>query len=148
MFNTLNELKGSLSIEELLKYSNELVGKSSEEIKAVLKTHDIEVSDMAAGECFEYLNAVKTMSDEELENVTGGGCESTYSSDTFKSLGLSPSRHYEQLETYHPLITTWMNSCRLLEGGSYCITCTWMCSPSGTPVSYCKARSAEHDLGR
>ena len=147
MFNTLKELKESLLPEELLKYSLELQGKSSEELKAILKAHDIEISDVVANECYERLNTVKTMSDEELENVTGG-CSSTYSSETYGSLGVFPSYRYNQVSGNHPLITTWLNSCKLVSGGSTCFGCDYMCEVMSNPATYCLARSKECDLGK
>ena len=45
MIKTFEELRNSESLENLYKYYNESLGKSIEEIKALLKGYGVEVSD-------------------------------------------------------------------------------------------------------
>ncbi len=49
--------------------------KSAEELLALAKEHGIEMSEEAAKAHFEKLNRSGEMSDEELDNVSGGGCD-------------------------------------------------------------------------
>lgn len=48
--------------------------KSAEEILALAKENEIEISEDGAKEYFERLNKSGEISDEELGNVAGGGC--------------------------------------------------------------------------
>ena len=90
---------------------------------------------------------VRELSNEELENVMGG-C-STYSSDNYGTLCIYPSFENGQNSFYHPLITTVGNSCRLVEDASTCLACKHRASGGFYKlVSYCKARSKEHDPGK
>ena len=145
MFNTLKEIEDALSYENLCKYTDEVMGKSKEEIKEILKSHNIEASDFAVDECYDYIKDITAISEEELENVAGGSC---YSSDTFASLGFDPSLFYGQQSHYHPLITTIGNSCKLKEGGSTCLSCRHLFKPSDSATCYCNARSKECDPGK
>ena len=86
-----------------------------------------------------------TLSDEELENVTGGGC-STYSDDTYEALAIYPSEPHGQKKSYHPLITTIGNSCKLVESGT-CNGCVYRRSRR-LVINYCSARSRECDPGK
>ena len=48
--------------------------KSSEELLALAKTNNVDLSEMEAKTYFEQLSANGAVSDEELEFVAGGGC--------------------------------------------------------------------------
>ena len=76
MYNTLKQIQEALSDEDLNKYANKAIGKNAEEIVEILKKDNIEVSLEAAKECVDYLKSIDIVSDEELENVTGGTCYS------------------------------------------------------------------------
>ena len=90
---------------------------------------------------YETLTAkLKELSEEELMNVTGGGCQ-THSDDTYKSFGYNPGNG--QSADYHPLIVTLGNSCKLAVGGSTCYKCDNRFTSGLT--SYCIARSKELD---
>ena len=90
---------------------------------------------------------INELSNEELENVTGG-CGSSYSDDTYGTLCIAPSSAHNQYFGYHPLITTVGNSCSLIEGASTCLGCKYRASGGlYNLVSYCKARSEEVDRG-
>ena len=147
MFNTLKEMQEALSYTDLCKYADESLGKSAEEIKEILKSHDIEVTDSTANECYEFMKGINVLSEEELDNVAGGSC---YSADTYDSLGISFSDIRGQQGHYHPLITTIGNSCKLYDefDGSGCRGCTWVNKASGTMTYYCEARSKEVDLAK
>lgn len=77
MFNTLKEIQETLSYDDLRKYAAESLDKSPVEIKELLKSYNIEVSDSAANECYELVNSINIVGEEELENVTGGTCYSS-----------------------------------------------------------------------
>lgn len=147
MFNTLKEMQETIPYKDLCKYANMSLGKSPEEIKALLKSYGVEVSNIAANECYELIKDINVVSDEELDNVAGGSC---YSKSTYDSLGISVDGIHGQKGSYHPLITTIGNSCKLHSNfdGSACHGCTWVNKPSGTMTYYCEARSQEHDPGR
>ncbi len=49
--------------------------KSADEILALAKENGIEITSEEARETFELLNTTGEMSDEELDNVSGGGCK-------------------------------------------------------------------------
>ena len=76
MYNTLKEIQNSLSDKDFNKYVGKLSGKTAEEIMETLKLDNIEISIEAAKECANCLKEVGAVSDEELENITGGGCGS------------------------------------------------------------------------
>lgn len=48
--------------------------KSAEELTALAKENGIELTEDEAKEYFERLNKSDELSDEELDNVAGGGC--------------------------------------------------------------------------
>lgn len=88
----------------------------------------------------ELTSKLEELSKEELENVTGGGCQ-THSSDTYRSFGYNPGNG--QSADNHPLIVTLGNSCKLAKGGSTCYGCDNRFTSGLT--SYCIARSKELD---
>ncbi len=49
--------------------------KSADEILALAKENDIELTPEEARETFELLSKTGEISDEELDNVSGGGCK-------------------------------------------------------------------------
>ena len=77
MYNTLKEIQDALSEEELYMYADKAEGKTAEEVVEILKRDNIEISIEAAKECVDYLKDIEIVSDEELENVTGGTCFSS-----------------------------------------------------------------------
>ena len=83
---------------------------------------------------------LEDLSEEELENVTGGGCQ-TYSDDTYRSFGYNPGNGQDEYN--HPLIVTLGNKCKLAIGGSTCYKCDNRFTDGLT--SYCIARSKELD---
>ena len=102
--------------------------KSVEELLKLAEAYGYEVSKEEAEEIYAELNQAGELSDEELENVTGGGC---YSTD---KEGL--------------LIVTAGNRCELFEqssfeSGSTCLSCYYQ-YPDGL-VTYCRRRSRYDD---
>ena len=78
MYNTLEEIRNTLSVKELNKYGDEAEGKTAEEIIEMLKKYNIEISLEAAREAVEFLrdfNDVEVQ-DHELVDVAGGTCYS------------------------------------------------------------------------
>ena len=62
-----------------MKFSNEMIekakkAKSAEELLAMAKAENIEISAEEAAKAFAELNKTGELSDEELDNVAGGGC--------------------------------------------------------------------------
>ena len=58
--------------KELLKKARQ--AKTAEELMALAKENGIDISAERAEALFETLNSPARLSDEELENVAGGGC--------------------------------------------------------------------------
>ncbi len=63
----------SIFTPELIEKARQ--ARSTEEIIALAKEHDIEMSEEGAKAYFEKLNSSGEMSDDELDNVSGGGCD-------------------------------------------------------------------------
>ena len=80
----------------------------------------------------------KELSEEELENVTGGACQ-THSDDTYRDFGYNPGNGQDEYN--HPLIVTLGNSCKLSK--TTCYECDNRFTSGLT--SYCIARSKELD---
>ena len=78
------------------------------------------------------------LSEEELENVTGGACQ-THSDDTYRDFGYNPGNGQDEYN--HPLIVTLGNSCKLSK--TTCYECDNRFTSGLT--SYCIARSKELD---
>ena len=53
MINSLEELRNSLTLDDLNKYYEESIGKNPEEIKDLLKGHDVEISIECADDCYK-----------------------------------------------------------------------------------------------
>ena len=61
----------------MMRFTNEIIekvktAKSAEELLAMAKAENIEMTSEEAAEAFEKLNASGELSDEELDNVAGG----------------------------------------------------------------------------
>ena len=102
--------------------------KSAEELLKLAEAYGYEISKEEAEEIYAELNQARELSDEELENVAGGGC---YSTDKD---GL--------------LIVTAGNRCELFQqssfrSGSTCLSCYYQ-YPDGL-VTYCRRRSRYDD---
>lgn len=94
--------------EEIIAKAKQV--KSVEELIALAKEHDFELTQEEAGEYFEALNQrTGELSDEELDNVAGGGSRTT--DDTL--LGLEPNYKCNLWEGKHEYIN----------GGIGCIDC-------------------------
>ena len=90
-------------------------------------------------------NDMKELTDLELENISGG--HTCHSKGTYESLGIADGLGPGQSPSYHPVITTAMNSCRFHTKGDPDM---WACSACDYhkckgPTIYCKARSRECD---
>ena len=62
-----------------MKFTDEMLekaktAKSAEELLAMAKAENIELTEAQAAKAFEELNKNGELSDEELDNVAGGGC--------------------------------------------------------------------------
>lgn len=72
MIKTFEELRKSESLENLYKYYNESLGKSIEEIKALLKGYGVEVSDECLKECYNFCKGFEAIKDDEVDEIAGG----------------------------------------------------------------------------
>ena len=100
-----------------MKISKELLekaktAKTAEELLAMAKAEKIELTEEEATKAFAELNKTGELSDEELDNVAGGGCgDSNKSGDTPKySVGqrgctcVGPNKVYYVIEEVLPKI--------------------------------------------
>ena len=86
--------------------------KSAEELLAMEKAENIELTEEQAAKAFAELNKAGELSDEELENAAGGGCgDSNKSGDTPKySVGqrgctcVGPNKVYYVIEEVLPKV--------------------------------------------
>ena len=102
--------------------------KSVEELLKLAEAYGYEISKEEAEEIYAELNQAGELSDEELENVTGGGCYST--------------------DKHGMLIVTFGNSCKLFErnggrSGSTCTSCRWAFIDGY--IAYCGKRTRDDD---
>ena len=139
MFNTLKEMQETIPYEDLCKYTYESVGKAPKGIIELLKSHDIEVTDSVAQECYDFIKELRTMEDDELENVAGGTCYSSGVTDPESGI----TREY--------VIVTVGNACPL-NGMTDWITNNW-CGPCGSSFGigatlYCNRRWRGHNTPR
>ena len=113
---------------------------SREELLELAKLENVEVSEDEIQALLASAGANKDLSDEELENVSGGTC---YSGSTYAELGITPD--YPQRPEYHPVITTVGNMCSSHNNPGFwegCNTCTHHHTIG--PTIYCKIRSREN----
>lgn len=73
MINSLKQLQETLSKEDLARYYNESTGKTPEEIKELFKNNNIEISDEAAIECFEFCKNIVDITKDGLDEQVVGG---------------------------------------------------------------------------
>ena len=126
--------------KELLEKARKCTSK--EELLELAKKENVEVSDDEIQALLATTGTNKELSDEELENVTGGTC---HSSCTYYDLGITP----DELQNiyYHPVITTAGNWCDLYRGRPNLAGCN-VCEFHYTigPTIYCRKRSKEKDF--
>ena len=100
-----------------MKFSKELIekaktAKTAEELLAMAKAEKVELTEEEAAKAFAELNKTGELSDEELDNVAGGGCgDSNKSGDTPKySVGqrgctcVGPNKVYYVIEEVLPKV--------------------------------------------
>ena len=108
-----------------MKFSNEMIekaktAKSAEELLAMAKAENIELTEKQAAKAFAEFNKTGELSDEELDNVAGGGCGRDY-----EPSGETPKFHVgERLAMVHPVIgryievrVTYVSSVKLCMNG-------------------------------
>ena len=101
----------------MMRFTNEIIekvktAKSAEELLAMAKAENIELTEEQAAKAFAELNKAGELSDEELENAAGGGCgDSNKSGDTPKySVGqrgctcVGPNKVYYVIEEVLPKV--------------------------------------------
>ena len=101
----------------MMRFTNEIIekvktAKSAEELLAMAKSENIELTEEEAAKVFEELNKSGELSDEELDNAAGGGCgDSNKSGDTPKySVGqrgctcVGPNKVYYVIEEVLPKV--------------------------------------------
>ena len=64
-----------MELKELMEKAQ--TAKTPEELLALAKEMEVEMSSQEAEETFALLNKKGELSDEELDNVAGGGCDTT-----------------------------------------------------------------------
>lgn len=124
--------------------------KTPEELLVLAKEADIQMSPQEAEETFALLNKKGELSDEELDNVAGGGCDTTVDGKTYTvvSSGLDCftgqyEANYERdgvsgviagplyAQDNYSLRFTW----RDFAYGGQCGMCRWLSFKAGT--GYC-----------
>ena len=70
-----------MELKDLMEKAKET--KNPKELLALAKEADIEMSPQEAEENFALLNKKGELSDEELDNVAGGGCDTTVDGKTY-----------------------------------------------------------------
>ena len=101
----------------MMRFTNEIIekvktAKSAEELLAMAKAENIELTEEQAAKAFAELSKAGELSDEELENAAGGGCgDSNKSGDTPKySVGqrgctcVGPNKVYYVIEEVLPKV--------------------------------------------
>ena len=101
----------------MMRFTNEIIekvktAKSAEELLAMAKSENIELTEEEAAKVFEELNKSGELSDEELDNAAGGGCgDSNKSGDTPRySIGqrgctcVGPNKVYYVIEEVLPKV--------------------------------------------
>lgn len=122
--------------------SKELIEKakkctSKEELLKLAELENIKLSDAEINNILASKNVNRELSDEELENVTGGTC---YSGDTYAKLRITPTCW--QSSNNNPVIVTVGNSCRLSKRScGSCVYSAWREEVS----LYCRLRSKQLD---
>lgn len=71
-----------MNLQELMEKAKE--AKTPEELLALAKEADMELSPQEAEETFALLNKKGELSDEELDNVAGGGCDTTVNGKSYR----------------------------------------------------------------
>ena len=69
-----------MELKELMEKAQ--TAKTPEELLALAKEMEVEMSSQEAEETFALLNKKGELSDEELDNVAGGGCDTTVDGKT------------------------------------------------------------------
>ena len=108
-----------------MKFTDEMLekaktAKSAEELLAMAKAENIELTEKQAAKAFAEFNKTGELSDEELDNVAGGGCGRDY-----EDSGETPKFHVgERLAMVHPVIgryievrVTYVSSVKLCMNG-------------------------------
>ena len=70
-----------MELKELMEKAQ--TAKTPEELLALAKEMEVEMSSQEAEEAFALLNKKGELSDEELDNVAGGGCDTTVDGKTY-----------------------------------------------------------------
>lgn len=123
---------------ELLKKAKE--AKSVEELLSIAKENDFEMSKEEAQAYFTQLHQSGELSDEELDNVAGGGC---YGKDGRLILSIGATgyncKHWQCKSCGHRKITT-IGTCFKCGGSVFCRDCKyftyerglWLCTNENT----------------
>ena len=137
--------------EEMITKAKE--AKSVEELIALAKENGIELTEEDAKMYFEQLSAKKgELSDDELDNVAGGGCETKVDGKTYTVVTNGCNcftgqylNNWKSIKTnemssdpiyakdHSDLRQTWCNFCMGIEG--ICGSCAHLCFKDG--LGYC-----------
>lgn len=130
-----------MELKELMEKAQ--TAKTPDELLALAKEMEVEMSSQEAEETFALLNKKGELSDEELDNVAGGGCDTTVDGKSYTVVtSLVPCFTGEYLpnDSYYVQRRTDNATLRdLWAGGSTaqgcCGMCYWLEFKSG--IGYC-----------
>ena len=150
-----------MELKDMMEKAKE--AKNPNELLALAKEADIEMSPQEAEENFALLNKKGELSDEELDNVAGGGCDTSVGGKSYTvvssglncftgqyeanyrvtsvsfMIGSEPLNYEYDGPLYAPdnqkLRETWLSFTSLKEGKQQCGSCRWLSFKGG--IGYC-----------
>lgn len=91
--------------KELIELAKD--AKSIEEVKSLGKEKGFDLSDEEAHKIYEYANKNGELTEDELDNVTGGGCADGGDSPRYS---VGQEVYFKQGKTYDAVRITWVSS--------------------------------------
>lgn len=130
-----------------MDFKNDLIekaklAKTPEEIISLAKENGFELSDENAKIYFERINKTGELSDDELDNVAGGGCGESQSPSLRKTLSVSGRKLEQRCPVCHN--DCWEESARtnIHQKWWYCCVCSKKNMPNIPTVSQPGQRSS------
>ncbi|MDE7399063.1 MAG: Nif11-like leader peptide family RiPP precursor [Oscillospiraceae bacterium] len=109
--------------------------KSPEELLALAKEHEFELTEDEAKEYFERLSKSGEISDEELDNVSGGGCHTTVGGKEYTIVTCGCNCFTGQYEH------NYMINDKFIRDDNHNLRVLWSLEPS---ISNCRCGSCIH----
>lgn len=98
--------------KELLELA--MKAKSSQEIKELAKENGYDIDDREANFIYEYLHKSGELSEDELKNVSGGGCNDSGDTPKFK---VSQNVYVNaEVGYWAPCVITWVSTTKKTTG--------------------------------